>query len=537
MDDAPIAAVPDLRRSFERARRRAPKSPWAAPSRTRWGFFLTGIIVAVLQATVTPYIVGALQGLLGPVTTSSWFGVAIMSLPAHAVIVTLAGLISWHVLSAERQAGHPPALIDAAAGPGIMSLICGVTYAVFAGDIGIVGMVAVGFGVSTLGFWLSARRGREAGVTPVDEPAATARVSAGPTFPIPVRWRRSARRFLFLTASTLIVAVLTVFVVLVYRAITTDLREGASDAWAMATSILQLLLLAGLLVNASIVVLCRTVHHLTPKRAFARSGIIWGVVFALVLVMYLYLWRSFASQVPLTLFVVGTGFLASAAALRLEDLVAVRAASSRSAKQTEVPTASPAPARIETIESLTARIRRWRGWTIALLIVIALIFFARLAGTEHPPSLDLAAVAPRDCAVTTEPRGARVYVAIDIAARYDGRLYPPTLTDAEQGEVVGAAIVPALPALAGVSDAQIERLLDEVDSEQYWFGGPGYASEGVMLIAIAPAEREGTIDGVNVRWGLGEMVIDQAIALSIEYSRNQCAVLVGRTMDEGDDDG
>ncbi|MFK3835753.1 hypothetical protein [Microbacterium sp. NPDC087868] len=324
MDDAPIAAaVPDLRRSPERARRRAPESPWASSSRTRWGFFLTGIIVAVLQATVTPYIVGALQGLLGPVTTSSWFGVAIMSLPAHAVIVTLAGLISWHVLSAERQAGHPPALIDAAAGPGIMSLICGVTYAVFAGDIGIVGMVAVGFGASTLGFWLSARRGREAGVTPADEPAATARESAGPTFPLPVRWRRSVRRFLFLTGSTLIVAVLTVFVILGYHAMTTDLRERASDAWAMATSILQLLLLAGLLVNASIVVLCRTVHHLTPKRVFARSGIVWGAIFALAFLVTLLFWRALAPYGPLTLFVVGASFLASAAALRLEDLIAV----------------------------------------------------------------------------------------------------------------------------------------------------------------------------------------------------------------------
>jgi len=322
MTDVP-AAVSGARTTSERAPRPVSERPWASPSRMRWGLLLTAIIVAVLQATVTPYIIGALQGLLGSVTTSSRFGVAITSLPAHAVIVALSALISWHVFSAERRAGNPPALIDAAAGPGIMSLICGVTYAVFAGDIGIVGMVAVGFGVSTLGFWLSARRRREVASPQAAEPVAAARESLGSTFPVPVRWRRSVRRFLFLTASTVIVTVLTAFVALAYHAMTTDLREGSGDAWATALSLVQLLLLTGPLVNALIVVLCRNVHHLTAKRAFVRSGIVWGAIFALAFLVTLLFWRALAPYGPLTLFVVGASFLASVAALRLEDLIAV----------------------------------------------------------------------------------------------------------------------------------------------------------------------------------------------------------------------
>lgn len=55
-----------------------------------------------------------------------------------------------------------------------------------------------------------------------------------------------------------------------------------------------------------------------------------------------------------------------------------------------------------------------------------------------------------------------------------------------------------------------------------------------MLISIVSPDHEGTIDGVNVLWGVGETVSEQAIGLSIEYAGDECTVLVGRSIDEED---
>lgn len=287
----------------------------------RHGFVITGAAVSVIQTVASPVASGALVGHLAALTWWEQASAAVMLFPVHAIIVALAGFASWHVLAAERRSGHPPALVDAAAGPLVMALFFGVSYGLAVGGLDLIGPTVIGVGTSTAGFLLSARSGAARDQPLAVIPESTPADPNAPAFPVPVRWRRALRRYLFLTAALVVVIAMTALVMTGGRPFVEPSESGAETREA-AAEVAKGLAFAGALVNVFVVTLVRFVHRITWKRAWARSAIAFGVLLAVMLFAYLHLWVAFAPFVPLTLLVIGLAFVASALALRAEHVTA-----------------------------------------------------------------------------------------------------------------------------------------------------------------------------------------------------------------------
>lgn len=122
----------------------------------RAGFVIVGAITVLAETVAIFTVVGWPLSL--QVLTASPLWIA-LHVGVHSALAAIAGFISWRVLWHEHQAGHPPFVIDAAAGPLAVAVVFGIPFVVLPVFLWFISLslLALGLLMSSAGYYFVAR--------------------------------------------------------------------------------------------------------------------------------------------------------------------------------------------------------------------------------------------------------------------------------------------------------------------------------------------------------------------------------------------
>lgn len=172
-----------------------------------------------------------------------------------------------------------------------------------------------------------------------------------------------------------------------------------------------------------------------------------------------------------------------------------------------------------------------RGWVIALAAVVligvltlgALLFRSVFAVPPFPVVVS----SPADCRLGGDAQSPKLYVTVDVRMIHGGSLATVSSLGPQGWDVEAAGVVPSVPALDSLGDAELTRVAERADEDSLRLGVE--QPSGVLLVMLdTQGESSGSLTGLRTEWVLGEPAHQQDLPLGVEFTPTGCAVTTAR---------
>lgn len=173
-------------------------------------------------------------------------------------------------------------------------------------------------------------------------------------------------------------------------------------------------------------------------------------------------------------------------------------------------------------------VRVLSGWVIGLSIVTAIgalvvgvaIVAPVLFSDRYQP---VVVSSPRDCRLGGDADAPRLYLTVDIAAMTTLLgLVEATPINSYGRKVEEVAVVPSVPPLSELDDAEFLQIVRDGQENPRWFGDDEI--DGVVVAVVDLGDSSGSLHGLRTRWNLGEPAARQDIPLGIEVTPTMCTM-------------